>query len=34
MGNRVNKTLQTESHFDDKLILVIKNFDTEKHNEI
>lgn len=36
MGNKVNKSFQTESHFDDKLIPVIRNFDTEKntHNTI
>lgn len=34
MGNGVNKTFQTESHFDNKLILVIRNFDAEKSNQI
>ena len=32
MGNRVKKTFQTESRFDDKLILVIRNFDIEQSN--
>lgn len=30
MGNRVSKSFQTESYFDDKLIWVIRNFNTEK----
>ena len=30
MGNRVNKSFQTENHFDDKLIQAIRNFDTKK----
>lgn len=32
MGNRVKKTFQIESRFDDKLILVIRNFDIEQSN--
>lgn len=30
MENGVNKSFQTENHSDDKLILVIRNFGTEK----
>lgn len=33
MRNRVNKAFAIESHFDDNLIPVIRNFETAKKNK-